>query len=204
MATASTAAVPLFARASGAEPATPRVGANPRAPAEVTLKINGQDHRLALDVRTSLLDALRDHVGLTGAKKGCDHGQCSTPRTNRRVPLATTFVRRQPVNFRFDPGALPQCGFQIGRPAVLAQQVTKRLVSQLLEIQHAVTTQQIERLPRFIVELNALSLHQQVTRQAPASRDAGCPLTLSTTAVSCNTRTPAGRWHGSNPNSAHG
>jgi xanthine dehydrogenase YagT iron-sulfur-binding subunit len=76
MATASTAAVPLFARASGAEPATPRVGANARAPAEVTLKINGQDHRLALDVRTSLLDALRDHVGLTGAKKGCDHGQC--------------------------------------------------------------------------------------------------------------------------------
>ena len=76
MATASTAAVPLFARASGAEPATPRVGANPRAPAEVTLKINGQDQRLALDVRTSLLDALRDHVGLTGAKKGCDHGQC--------------------------------------------------------------------------------------------------------------------------------
>ena len=33
-------------------------------------------HTLALDSRTSLLDALRDHIGLTGTKKGCDHGQC--------------------------------------------------------------------------------------------------------------------------------
>jgi xanthine dehydrogenase YagT iron-sulfur-binding subunit len=40
------------------------------------LRINGQDHHLALDVRTTLLDALREHVGLTGAKKGCDQGQC--------------------------------------------------------------------------------------------------------------------------------
>jgi xanthine dehydrogenase YagT iron-sulfur-binding subunit len=42
----------------------------------VTLEINGQSHRLTLDVRTALLDALRDHVGLTGSKKGCDQGQC--------------------------------------------------------------------------------------------------------------------------------
>nr|WP_295836024.1 2Fe-2S iron-sulfur cluster-binding protein [uncultured Azospirillum sp.] len=49
---------------------------DPRAATNVTLRINGQDHRLALDPRTSLLDALRDHAGLTGAKKGCDHGQC--------------------------------------------------------------------------------------------------------------------------------
>jgi xanthine dehydrogenase YagT iron-sulfur-binding subunit len=42
-----------------------------------TLHINGADHALdGLDVRTSLLDALRDHLGLTGSKKGCDHGQC--------------------------------------------------------------------------------------------------------------------------------
>ena len=40
------------------------------------LSINGRDHQLDVDVRTSLLDALRDHLGLTGAKKGCDHGQC--------------------------------------------------------------------------------------------------------------------------------
>jgi len=43
---------------------------------EVELTVNGQAHRLSLDPRTSLLDALRDHLGLTGSKKGCDHGQC--------------------------------------------------------------------------------------------------------------------------------
>jgi xanthine dehydrogenase YagT iron-sulfur-binding subunit len=42
----------------------------------VDLKINGRDHPLKLDPRTSLLDALREHVQLTGTKKGCDHGQC--------------------------------------------------------------------------------------------------------------------------------
>ena len=46
----------------------------PRLP--VTLKVNGQVHTLQLDPRTSLLDALREHIGLTGSKKGCDHGQC--------------------------------------------------------------------------------------------------------------------------------
>ncbi|MGZ8695696.1 MAG: (2Fe-2S)-binding protein [Gaiellaceae bacterium] len=44
--------------------------------AEIALRINGEEHRLAVDVRTTLLDLLREHVGLTGAKKGCDHGQC--------------------------------------------------------------------------------------------------------------------------------
>jgi xanthine dehydrogenase YagT iron-sulfur-binding subunit len=47
-----------------------------RDPVDVVLPVNGQKHRLALDARTSLLDALRDHIGLTGTKKGCDHGQC--------------------------------------------------------------------------------------------------------------------------------
>ena len=44
--------------------------------ANVRLTVNGQAHDLALDPRTSLLDALRDHLGLAGTKKGCDHGQC--------------------------------------------------------------------------------------------------------------------------------
>jgi len=44
--------------------------------APVSLNINGRTHSLALDTRTSLLDALREHIGLTGTKKGCDHGQC--------------------------------------------------------------------------------------------------------------------------------
>jgi xanthine dehydrogenase YagT iron-sulfur-binding subunit len=42
----------------------------------ITLKVNGQEHRLELAPWTSLLDALRDHLDLTGTKKGCDHGQC--------------------------------------------------------------------------------------------------------------------------------
>src|SRR5689334_1960079 len=46
------------------------------AVAEVTLTINGVEHTLVLDTRTSLLDLLREGLGLTGSKKGCDHGQC--------------------------------------------------------------------------------------------------------------------------------
>jgi len=44
--------------------------------AAVTLMVNGEERTLELDTRTTLLDALREHLGLTGAKKGCDHGQC--------------------------------------------------------------------------------------------------------------------------------
>ena len=44
--------------------------------AEIALRINSVEHRLEVDVRTTLLDLLREHLGLTGAKKGCDHGQC--------------------------------------------------------------------------------------------------------------------------------
>jgi xanthine dehydrogenase YagT iron-sulfur-binding subunit len=44
--------------------------------AEIVLSVNGQTHRLELDMRTTLLDALREHLHLTGTKKGCDHGQC--------------------------------------------------------------------------------------------------------------------------------
>lgn len=42
----------------------------------VTFKVNGKPQALLLDTRTTLLDALRDHIGLMGTKKGCDHGQC--------------------------------------------------------------------------------------------------------------------------------
>jgi xanthine dehydrogenase YagT iron-sulfur-binding subunit len=44
--------------------------------AKVEVRINGSTARLTLDPRTSLLDALREHLHLTGTKKGCDHGQC--------------------------------------------------------------------------------------------------------------------------------
>ncbi len=46
------------------------------APTPVSLTVNGQQRKLELDTRTTLLDALREHLHLTGSKKGCDHGQC--------------------------------------------------------------------------------------------------------------------------------
>jgi xanthine dehydrogenase YagT iron-sulfur-binding subunit len=42
----------------------------------ISLRINGIDHAVEVDPRTTLLDALREHLHLTGSKKGCDHGQC--------------------------------------------------------------------------------------------------------------------------------
>src|SRR4030081_3213665 len=48
----------------------------PLSPVKVELKVNGRSHSLTLDPRTTLLDALREHLALTGSKKGCDHGQC--------------------------------------------------------------------------------------------------------------------------------
>src|ERR671921_292648 len=42
----------------------------------IALRVNGAEHALEVDTRTSLLDLLREELGLTGAKKGCDHGQC--------------------------------------------------------------------------------------------------------------------------------
>lgn len=59
---------PTPAEALPAPPAT--------ATHKVRLLINGKAHQLDLDPRTSLLDALREHLHLTGTKKGCDHGQC--------------------------------------------------------------------------------------------------------------------------------
>ena len=61
--------------AAGA-PAAPTLQAPPGSEATMRLVVNGQPHELTLDTRTTLLDALREHLRLTGTKKGCDHGQC--------------------------------------------------------------------------------------------------------------------------------
>src|SRR5260370_679793 len=65
-------ALPCAALAAGAFDAN----GPPPPPAKVELQINGRSHSLTLDPRTTLLDALREHLALTGSKKGCDHGQC--------------------------------------------------------------------------------------------------------------------------------
>jgi len=77
-ASASAAATPwIFPKHAAAETreAAP-MGEEPQAKVLTSLTVNKQPYRLALDPRTSLLDALRDEIGLTGTKKGCDHGQC--------------------------------------------------------------------------------------------------------------------------------
>lgn len=61
----------------------------------VTLNINGKEHRLKLDPRTTLLDTLRENLNMFGTKKGCDHGQCGacTVHVNgRRVNSCLTFA----------------------------------------------------------------------------------------------------------------
>ena len=62
------------ARTSSAAAATLQHPLESRA--SIQLTINGSPHRFEVDTRTSLLDMLREHAGLTGTKKGCDHGQC--------------------------------------------------------------------------------------------------------------------------------
>jgi xanthine dehydrogenase YagT iron-sulfur-binding subunit len=70
-------AAPLLTEAEAATTAPP-AAATGSAPATVNvhLRVNGTDHQVMLDPRTSLLDAVRERLHLTGAKKGCDQGQC--------------------------------------------------------------------------------------------------------------------------------
>ncbi len=73
---AGTATLPLAlgssVTTSVAQPTMPEAN----GPITVTLAVNSRSHRLAIDVRTSLLDVLREGLHMTGTKKGCDHGQC--------------------------------------------------------------------------------------------------------------------------------
>ncbi|MGY4626657.1 xanthine dehydrogenase YagT iron-sulfur-binding subunit [Bradyrhizobium sp. USDA 4486] len=72
---AGSALVPITARAA-AQDAGASSAQNPALPVDVTLHVNGKEKRLHIDARTTVLDALREHLKLTGSKKGCDHGQC--------------------------------------------------------------------------------------------------------------------------------
>ncbi|WP_219117647.1 aldehyde dehydrogenase iron-sulfur subunit PaoA [Janthinobacterium sp. UMAB-56] len=73
---ATAGAVPGVAGAAEAAHAAARASQAPPVLMKVNLDINGQRRSLELDTRTTLLDALREHLHLTGTKKGCDHGQC--------------------------------------------------------------------------------------------------------------------------------
>ncbi len=68
----------------------------------VTLRVNGAEYTLQIDPRVTLLDALREHIGLWGTKKGCDHGQCGTCtvlvdgyRINSCLALAASYSGEQ-------------------------------------------------------------------------------------------------------------
>jgi xanthine dehydrogenase YagT iron-sulfur-binding subunit len=69
---------------------------------EVTLLVNGSPRSLRLEPRVTLLDALREYAGLTGTKKGCDHGQCGActvlidgQRINSCLPLAVMHAGKE-------------------------------------------------------------------------------------------------------------
>jgi xanthine dehydrogenase YagT iron-sulfur-binding subunit len=90
-------APPIFASASPKAPpvvdAPPNDGVKNAVP--VTLRINGKEHNLTLDPRTTLLDCLRENLNMPGTKKGCDHGQCGacTVHVNgRRVNSCLSFA----------------------------------------------------------------------------------------------------------------
>jgi len=70
------AAVAAAAQVTNAAPAVPNQKAAAPAPLDVVLRVNATERRLMLDPRTTLLDALREHLRLTGTKKGCALGQC--------------------------------------------------------------------------------------------------------------------------------
>jgi xanthine dehydrogenase YagT iron-sulfur-binding subunit len=86
LSSSGTAAIAMSVAGCESPPARESAGGSAEAPKDdaagaagavpVTLRVNGKERQLRVDPRTSLLDCLRETLGLTGTKKGCDHGQC--------------------------------------------------------------------------------------------------------------------------------
>jgi len=73
---ATATALPLSADAQQQQQQPTPTTTPPPTKAKFSIEVNGKPHTLEVDTRTTLLDALREHLHLTGTKKGCDHGQC--------------------------------------------------------------------------------------------------------------------------------
>ena len=100
-ASAATTEPTTEASAAPVPPAASQPAVDPNA-IDVSLRINGKTHDLMLDPRVTLLDALREYIGLTGTKKGCDHGQCGActvlvdgRRINSCLTLAVAYSHRE-------------------------------------------------------------------------------------------------------------
>jgi xanthine dehydrogenase YagT iron-sulfur-binding subunit len=95
------ATIAASGQAAGAQPGAAAATASAAAPAGIAMtiapRINGRTMRVDVDTRTSLLDLLREQLHLTGAKKGCDHGQCGACTVHvdgRRVASCLTLVAK--------------------------------------------------------------------------------------------------------------
>ena len=151
----------------------------------IALLINGEQHELELDHRTSLLDALREHAGLTGAKKGCDHGQCGActvlldgRRVNSCLLLAVVAQGRRittiegigaadgrslhPVQRSFLDHDAYQCGYctpgQICSAVAVLQEAAAGWPSAVTSPEHAATTGPVELDPAEVRERMASNL----------------------------------------------